>query len=75
MTPPRRLQQSFGDGLIREEISDLWEPWMRHADTVLDNDRLVEIIQAALVKRCKKSRTRGRPVQPADRPPGRRAVT
>jgi IS5 family transposase len=66
MTPPRRLQQSFGDGLIREEISDLWEPWMRHADTVLDNDRLVEIIQAALVKRCKKSRTRGRPGTPAD---------
>jgi IS5 family transposase len=66
MTPPRRLQQSFGDGLIREEISDLWEPWMHHADTVLDNDRLVEIIQAALVKRCKKSRTRGRPGTPAD---------
>jgi IS5 family transposase len=66
MTPPRRLQQSFGDGLIREEISDLWEPWMRHADTVLENDRLVEIIQAALVKRCKKSRTRGRPGTPAD---------
>lgn len=66
VTPPRRLQQSFGDGLIREEISDLWEPWMRHADQALDDDRLVEIVQAALAKRCKKSKTRGRPGTPAD---------
>ena len=66
MTPQRRLQQSFGDGLIRDEISDLWEPWMRHADQVINDDSLVEIVQAALAKRCKKSKTRGRPGTPAD---------
>ena len=66
MTPPRRLQQSFGDGLIREEVSDLWELWMRQADQILEDDSLVEIVQAALSKRCRKSKTRGRPGTPAD---------
>ena len=61
MTPHRRRQQSFGDGLIREEVSDLWEPWMRHADQIMEDDSLVEIVQAALSKRCQKSKTRGRP--------------
>jgi hypothetical protein len=29
MIQPRRPQQySFGDGLIAEQTSDLWEPWM-----------------------------------------------
>jgi IS5 family transposase len=30
---PRQL--SFGDGLIAEEVSDLREDWMTHADAVL----------------------------------------
>jgi transposase, IS5 family len=62
----RRLQRSFADGLIAEEVKDLWEPWMRHADEALHDDRLLEIIQAELSKRCKKSRTRGRPSTPAE---------
>src|SRR5215469_4366276 len=66
MTPHRRRQQSFGDGLIREEVSDLWEPWMRHADQIMEDDSLVEIVQAALSKRCQKSKARGRPGTPAD---------
>jgi len=57
----RRLQRSFADGFITEEVTDLWEPWMRHADEALNDDRLLEIIQTELSKRCKKSRTRGRP--------------
>lgn len=48
MAPPRRLQQSFGDGLIREEVSDLWEPWMPYADQVLNDDSLGDIVQTAL---------------------------
>ncbi|MGY4286930.1 hypothetical protein ACVWXO_006150 [Bradyrhizobium sp. LM2.7] len=28
----RRAQLSFGDGLITEEVSDLREGWMEHAD-------------------------------------------
>ena len=61
MIATRRLQRSFADGFITEEVTDLWEPWMRHADEALNDDRLLEIIQAELSKRCKKSRTRGRP--------------
>lgn len=66
MTPPRRQQQSFGDGLIRDEIADLWEPWMRHADQIIEDDGLIEIVQAALNRRCQKSKTRGRTGTPAD---------
>jgi IS5 family transposase len=57
----RRLQLSFGDGLITETVSDLWEPWMRHADQALEDEELLLIIQRELSKRCKKSKTRGRP--------------
>ena len=61
MIATRRLQRSFADGFITEEVTDLWEPWMRHADEALNDDRLLEIIQAELSKRCKKSKTCGRP--------------
>jgi IS5 family transposase len=57
----RRLQQSFADGLISEAVGDLWEPWMRHADQALEDEALLLIIQEELAKRCKKSKTRGRP--------------
>jgi hypothetical protein len=57
----RRLQRSFADGLIAEEVKDLWEPWMRHADRALNDDQLPEIIREELSRRCKKSKTRGRP--------------
>ena len=32
MIEMRRAQLSFGDGLIAEEVSDLREDWMKHAD-------------------------------------------
>jgi len=57
----RRSQLSFGDGLIAEEVTDLWEPWMRYVDAAIDDDQLLEIVHAALSQRCKKSKTRGRP--------------
>jgi IS5 family transposase len=57
----RRSQRSFADGLIAEEVTDLWEPWMRHVDEAIDDDQLLEIVHAALSQRCKKSKTRGRP--------------
>lgn len=66
MIAARRLQRSFGDGLITEEVADLWEPWMRQADQVLEDDALLTLIQQELIKRCKKSKTRGRPSTPAD---------
>ena len=66
MIAARRLQRSFADGLIAEEVQDLWEPWMRHADEALDDDQLLEVIQQELSKRLKKSKTRGRPGTPAE---------
>lgn len=65
MIPARRLQLSFADGFISEQVDDLWEPWMRHADQALNDDRLLEIMQAAWNKLCK-SKTRGRPGTPAE---------
>jgi transposase, IS5 family len=57
----RRVQSNFADGLIAEEVHDLWEPWMRHADEALNDDQLLQTIQQELSKRHNKSKTRGRP--------------
>ena len=66
MIPHRRLQRTFADGLIAEEVSDLWEPWMRQADAVLQDEELLNLVQQELAKRCRKSRTRGRPATTAE---------
>ena len=56
----RSAQRSFGEGLIQEETANLWEPWMRQADQVLEDEQLVKTVYAALLTRHPKSRTRGR---------------
>lgn len=66
MIEMRRAQLSFGDGLIAEEVSDLREDWMRHADRVLADEQLVGEIFEALGKRHPKSRRRGRRGVPAE---------
>jgi IS5 family transposase len=66
MIAARRVQRSFADGLIAEEVADLWEPWMRQADQVLEDDGLLTLIQQELTRRVKKSKTRGRPGTPAE---------
>ena len=53
-------QRSFGEGLIEEETATLWEPWMRQADQVLEDEQLINPVYEALLKRSPKSRTRGR---------------
>ncbi len=66
MIQHRRLQRSFADGLIAEQIGDLWEPWMRQIDDALNDEALLDLVQDALAKRCTKSKTRGRPATPAE---------
>ena len=66
MIEMRRAQRSFGDGLIAEEVSDLREDWMKHADTVLADEAIVAAVYEALAKRHPKSRCRGRRGMPAD---------
>jgi len=62
----RRAQLSFGDGLIADEVEDLTEEWMKHADDVLHDEQLVATVYEALAKRHPKSRSRGRPATPAE---------
>src|ERR1700737_2284353 len=66
MIQTRRAQRSFGDGLIAEEVRDLHEAWMKHADQVLGDKEIVAAIYEALAKRHPQSRTRGRPGTPAE---------
>lgn len=66
MIATRRQQRKFADGFIAEAVEDLWEPWMRHADTALEDDTLLLLIQPELAKRCQKSKTRGRRATPAE---------
>ena len=66
MIEARRLQRSFGDGLIAEEIEDLQEAWMRHVDVVLQDDVIVSAVYQALAHRHPNSRGRGRPGFPAE---------
>src|ERR1700746_226334 len=61
-----RAQRSFGDGLIAEEVKDLREAWMKHADQLLADPQIVAPVYEALAQRHPQSRTRGRPGTPAE---------
>jgi len=65
MIEMRRKQLSFGDGLIAEEVSDLREDWMKHADEVLADEGIEMVVYEALAKRRPNSRSRGRRGTPA----------
>jgi len=62
----RRLQRSFGDGLIAEEIEDLQEAWMRHVDVVLQDEVIISAVYQALAHRYPHSLSHGRPGFPAE---------
>jgi Transposase domain (DUF772) len=66
MIEMRRAQLSFGDGVIAEEVSDLCENWMRHADQVLADEQIVTTVYEALARRHPRSRSRGRLGTPAE---------
>jgi len=61
-----RRQLNFADGLIAEEVEELWEDWMRHVDEVLADPQLLDVVYAALARRWTNSRTRGRKGTPAE---------
>jgi IS5 family transposase len=56
----RSAQPRFADGFIEAAVGDLWEPWMRQADRVLEDEELIGIVYEALLRRHPKSRTCGR---------------
>jgi IS5 family transposase len=66
MIEARRQQLHLGDSFIAEEVSELQEDWMKHADQVLEDDELVTTVFEALARRRPKSRTRGRHGTPAE---------
>jgi transposase, IS5 family len=66
MIDPRRAQRSFGDKLIAEEVKDLHEDWMVHADQVLADEDILALVYEALARRRRLSRTRGRKATPAE---------
>jgi len=59
-------QLQLGHGFIRDSIDDCWEPWMRIADEILDDEELIEPVYEALRRRRPKSATRGRKGTPAE---------
>ena len=44
MIEVRRLQRRFGDGFVAEAVADLREPWMPHADQILNDDAVLAAV-------------------------------
>ena len=62
----RHQQPSLWHSGLAKDIEDLWEPWMREVDQLLEDAALVESVYDAQGKRHPKSRTRGRTQTPAE---------
>lgn len=62
----RHEQPSLWTGILKEELDSLWEPWMRVADTVLEDEGLVDQVYEAQWRRHPQSRRRGREQTPAE---------
>jgi transposase, IS5 family len=62
----RHQQPSLWETFFAEEVAELWEPWMRIVDELLEDDGLLEIVFEAQGMRCANSRTCGRRQTPAD---------
>jgi IS5 family transposase len=56
----------WGRSRSTEEVSDLREEWMPHADQVLADEQIVAAVYEALARRHPKSRSRGRLGAPAE---------
>ena len=62
----RHQQRSIWEELFAEEVEELWEPWMRVVDQLLEDDELVDAVYEAQGKRHAESRQRGRRQTPAE---------
>src|SRR5207245_4896584 len=52
--------------LFAEEVAELWEPWMRVVDELLEDEEMVDAVYDAQGKRQPQSRLRGRQQTPAE---------
>ena len=66
MIERKYYQRQLGEGFIRDSIDECWEPWMKIADEILDDEELIEPVYEALRRRRPKSATRGRKGTPAE---------
>lgn len=62
----RHQQPSIWTGILKEDLDPLWEPWMRAADAVLEDEALVDQVYEAQGRRHPQSRSRGREQTPAE---------
>lgn len=62
----RHQERSLWEGLFAEEVAELWEPWMRVVDELLEDEKLLEAVYEAQGRRHPQSRTRGRQQTPAE---------
>jgi len=62
----RSSEPGFAAGFLGEAVGNLWEPWMRQADQLLEDEKLLSIVYEALTRRHPRSRTRGRLGVPAE---------
>ena len=66
MIERKYYQRQLGEGFIHDSVDDCWEPWMKIADEILDDEELIEPVYEALRRRRPKSATRGRKGTPAE---------
>jgi transposase, IS5 family len=62
----RHQQPTVWEGLFAEEVAELWEPWMRIVDELLEDEALLDAVYDAQGKRHPQSRVRGREQTPAE---------
>ena len=62
----RHQQPSLWHAGLAEDIEDLWEPWMRLVDRLLEDEQLLDAIYEAQGERYPQSRSRGREQTPAE---------
>jgi transposase, IS5 family len=62
----RHAQPSLWEGFLNEEVAELWEPWMREVDAVLDDDELLAAVFEAQGERHENSARLGRHQTPAE---------
>lgn len=59
-------QRQIAEGFFTGPIEDWWEPWMKRADEILDDEELINTVYEALRRRHPQSATRGRMGTPAE---------
>ena len=61
-----KRKKTLWEGVVKEDVKALWEPWMLEVDQLLSDEELVGQVYEAQGERHEKSRTRGRWQTPAE---------